>query len=135
MTSRIININDRIRHIVNDRRRVDVVRAFAVRNGVVCVVIERFGTDRYIQESNAKRLHEDEYGVLWQARFSDDEPITMVEVRDPSTDRTYFLQVHERLCPLLPDGTLGEPQALTAHNAVASTFGLRGEGYLPAFEA
>ena len=36
--------------------------------------------------------------------------------------------------PMLDGGQLGEPQALTARNAVASTFGLRGEQYEPIFE-
>jgi len=35
----------------------------------------------------------------------------------------------------LDDGELGEPQDLTAHNALASTFGMRGEEYLPLVES
>lgn len=47
------------------------------------------------------------------------------------TSQEYWLRVHPELRPLLRDGQLGEPQQLTAHNAVASTFGLRGEQYAP----
>lgn len=40
---RVIRTGDRIRYTVNDRRRVDTVRAFAVRDGVVCFVVQRAG--------------------------------------------------------------------------------------------
>jgi hypothetical protein len=35
---------------------------------------------------------------------------------------------------MLDGGQFGEPQEMTAHNAVASTFGLRGEQYEPVME-
>lgn len=35
---------------------------------------------------------------------------------------------------MLDGGFFGEPQEMTAHNAVASTFGLRGEQYSPTIE-
>lgn len=41
---------------------------------------------------------------------------------------------YAELRPLLPDGELGEPQAMTALNAVASTYGMRGEDYNLAVE-
>ena len=43
----------------------------------------------------------------------------------------HFLRVDPHLRPLLPDGSFGQPQPLTARNAVASTFGLRGDEYAP----
>ena len=63
----------------------------------------------------------------------------MVEVKNatPEPDgsfREFFLSVHPELRPILDDGALGDPQELTAHNAVASTFGLRGEEYFPTLE-
>ena len=48
--------------------------------------------------------------------------------------KEYFLRVHPELRPMTADGKTGEPQALTAHNAVASTFGLRGDDYWPTIE-
>jgi hypothetical protein len=48
--------------------------------------------------------------------------------------KEYWLRVHPELRPMLPDGSLGQPQALTAHAAVASTFGLRAEEYHPDVE-
>ena len=58
--------------------------------------------------------------------------------------KQYVLPVDPQLRPL-PDGTWSAdrqvawlaqqlPQAPTAHNAVASTFGLRGEAYQPCVE-
>jgi hypothetical protein len=38
------------------------------------------------------------------------------------------------LRPILPDGSVGAPQPLTARNAVASTFGLKGAEYIPNVE-
>jgi hypothetical protein len=62
----------------------------------------------------------------------------MVKVRNstPEPDgsvKDYFLRVHPQLRPMI-DGGLGDPQPMTARNAVASTFGLRGEEYHPTVE-
>jgi hypothetical protein len=43
--------------------------------------------------------------------------------------KDYVLRVHHELRPLLEGNILGDPQALTALNAIASTFGLRGDEY------
>lgn len=48
--------------------------------------------------------------------------------------KRYMLRVHPELRPLLDEG-LGQPQKMTARNAVASTFGLRGEEYAPYAES
>ena len=55
------------------------------------------------------------------------------------TRKTYWIHPHPELRQLrqLADGSVevfGEPQELTAHNAIASTFGRRGENYHPAVE-
>lgn len=63
----------------------------------------------------------------------------MVELTNSTEDaggtrRVYHVFCHPELRPLLPGGGLGEPQALTAQNAVASTYGMRGEEYRPEVE-
>lgn len=75
------------------------------------------------------------YGELWSL------PICMgfrrflfvrVWNSTPKPDGTreeYFIPVDTELRPLGPQGVFGEPQEYTARNAVASTFGLRGEKY------
>jgi hypothetical protein len=48
------------------------------------------------------------------------------------TRKTYWLRVDPECRPMLGGERFGERQVLTPRNAVASTFGLRGEEYVPA---
>jgi hypothetical protein len=78
------------------------------------VIIERFGAERYLSESGARKIHADDYGTLWRADLQDDEPLVVVEVLNstPEPDgpfRDYFLRV--------------PPGVRTAREAVAWTFG------------
>ena len=104
------------------------------------VMIHKYGADRYVQEGGAAEIHRDRFGVLYRREVPDDEPIVMVRVKNSTpepdgTTKEYWLRVDPNLRPLLPGGRLGgEPQKLTAHNAVASTFGRRGEEYWPEAE-
>ena len=103
------------------------------------VMVERFGANRYLKESGAVKVNEDGWGVLWRKDVPGDEPILMVELENSTAEpdgsvKKYMLRVDPECRPLL-DGGLGEPQALTARNAVASTFGLRGEEYSPQWES
>jgi hypothetical protein len=59
-----------------------------------------------------------------------DERMVALRVIDPSTSRVYILRVHPELRPMLGNGRFGEPQAMTVRNAIASTFGMRGEEYV-----
>jgi hypothetical protein len=68
-----------------------------------------------------------------------DEPLVMVKVINstPELDgssKPYFLRVHPELRVLLRD-RVGDAQALTPLNAVASTFGLTGAEYLERLQA
>jgi hypothetical protein len=107
---------------------------------------------------DAEKVHTDDFGELWRLPVSSVAGgcIMIVKVvnstADPVTGKyvDYFLRVHPELRPLLDhqrrvngnpdllDGDprrwthwtqLGEPQAMTARNAVASTFGLTGDKY------
>jgi len=102
-------------------------------------MLERFdgGTERYFRELGAKPVHEDQFGRLYRAQMPGDEDLVVVEVVNstPEPDgswKHYTLRCEPSLRPLLADGRMGEPQELTARNAVASTFGMRGENYAPA---
>ena len=99
------------------------------------VMIERYGHERYIRDAKLERAQVDDYGELY-AR-GDYVVVRVVDVARNSdgSEKVHFLPVHPELRPLLADGELGEPQAMTARNAVASTFGLRGKQYEPAWEA
>ena len=106
------------------------------------VMIQRLGADRYLIEAGATLVQSDRYGELYRREVPGDDPILMVKVMNstPEVDGTrkpYWLRVHPECRPLpVPANKmqLGEPQALTAHNAVASTFGRRGEEYAPEVE-
>jgi hypothetical protein len=78
------------------------------------VMLERFGMDRYLRESGATVIDRSDYGTLYRAEISDDEPLVMVEVENSTPE---------------PDGsfkhyTLRVPPTMTrARDAVAWTFG------------
>jgi hypothetical protein len=112
------------------------------------VMIDRYkhgesvsGAAAYLRDAGGKIIdHDERWGTLRCRKVSGDESILMVEVvnRTPEADGSYhhfFLRVSPECCPLHEDGTKGEPQKLTAHAAVASTFGKRAEEYYPEFES
>jgi hypothetical protein len=127
--------------IIEDRTSITVARIDGEQNAELRrVMVELYGRDRYLKDAGAKLVDDakDELGYprrLWRREWSDGRAIQMVEVTN-STDepdgsrRTFFLGVHPECRPILDDeGMLGEPQALTALNAVASLVGKRGEEY------
>lgn len=86
------------------------------------VMLEHYGYDRYLEESEAQPVHRDETGVLWRIELEGDEPLVMVEVVNstPEPDgihRTYWLRV--------------PPRTRTAKEGVAWTFGLEEADYVP----
>lgn len=106
------------------------------------VMIELYGPRRFLRDGGATVLdHSERFGTLFRRELPGGRPpLMMVEVvnRTPESDGTfrhYFLRVHHECRPLLPGGRLGEPQALTARAAVASTWGLRAEKYDPELES
>ncbi len=90
-------------------------------------------------------VHQDDFGTLYRY-FLHGRDLLMVKVVNstPEPDgsfKDYFLSVHPELRPLPPPGTNAAewfathpPQALTARNAVASTFSMTGEEYSPDLE-
>ncbi|WP_067828724.1 DUF6745 domain-containing protein [Nocardia inohanensis] len=86
------------------------------------VMLEHFGYDRYLAESNAEPVHRDETGILWRIPLPGDEDVVMVEVVNstPEPDgsfNTYWLRV--------------PPDTGTAKEGVAWTFGLDAAEYEP----
>lgn len=89
------------------------------------VMIERIGFERFLQESNARVLHEDtDPGgprQLLQVDLESDEPLVCVSVRCPSTGRHYLIRV--------------PPTMRTCHQAVAWTAGFDNpDDYAPVVE-
>lgn len=103
------------------------------------VMLERYGFDRFITDSGALPIHADQTGTLYRTELEDDEPLVVVRVLNSTpepdgTIKSYILRVNPELRPMYQDGTIGEPQEMTARNAVASTFGRRGAEYAPMCE-
>ena len=103
------------------------------------VMIERFGWERFDVTVKAQVVdHDERWGTLLRwPDFNNEKTLALRVVnRSPEPDgsyRRYVLPVHPELRPL-PDPERGETafgprQALTALNAVASTFGMTGEEY------
>ena len=86
------------------------------------IMLEHYGNERYLVDSGAQPVQQDEAGKLWLIMLPGDEPLTMVEVVNATAEpdgtfRTYWLRV--------PPGTR------TAKSAVAWSFGLTEEEYEP----
>ena len=104
------------------------------------VMLERYGADRYIRDIGAVALDASDFGTLYQVPLGDDEPLTMVRVTNstPEPDgsyKDYWLRVHPELRPMRRGEYVGHAQAMTALNAVASTFGLTGREYVLSFQS
>lgn len=90
------------------------------------VMIERYGMDRYLKDSNAEVVHQDNRGTLYRKVVPNDEPIVVVKVKNstPEPDGTfkdYFIRV--------------PPTIQNASHAVAWTFGIEpDEFYDPLLE-
>ena len=88
------------------------------------VMMERYGLSRYLEDSGAQLVHEDELGKLYRTEIADDEPLVMVKVMNSTaepdgTRKAYFLRV--------------PPDMTVARDAVAWTFGYpSGEQYAKA---
>ena len=89
------------------------------------IQIERFGMERFIREANAKVIHSHEMGKLYSIDLPNDpdRKLKAVLVKDPSTNREYFLRV--------------PPSIKRADDACAWTFGFEGmeaKNYRPIVE-
>jgi hypothetical protein len=89
------------------------------------IMIERVGHERLIRDGGARRLAEDETGILWRLDLADDEPVVCVEVTDatPGADAAY-----RRYVIRVP------PAVRSPREAVAWTFGVDTGEYRPAAE-
>ena len=44
------------------------------------VMIERYGPERYLMDSQAEEIHRDDFGILYRKKLPEDEPLVMVKV-------------------------------------------------------
>jgi hypothetical protein len=126
--------------IFTEPERLNVEAIHAEKNTEVQrVMIERFGWDKYTDECGAEIIdHDERFGTLMRRIVQGGEPIMFLKVINRSSEpdgsfRRYVLPVDSALRPIPDPSVLGEDfgqrQALTALNAVASTFGLTGKVY------
>jgi len=104
------------------------------------VMLARFGEDRFIRDGGATLVHQDACGALYDLGAETLAVRVLNSTPEPDGSlKPYWLYVHPELRPIARtergDVELGDPQPKTAHNAVASTFGLRGEDYVPAVQS
>ena len=85
------------------------------------VMIDRYGTEKYLRAAEGRLVQQDDFGELWRLRHGS-EPLQFVKVVNSSPE---------------PDGTFRDywlrvpPEVTTAHEAVAWTFGFTPEEYRP----
>lgn len=103
------------------------------------------GWDAIINSPQCRFIHKDDWGVLYKIGVHTVVKVVNSTPEPDGTFKDYILEVHPELRPLpyqprrqnrwapAPD-PYKDPQELTARNAVASTFGLRGEDYHPAYQ-
>lgn len=128
------------RSVVERPETITVERIDAEQNDEVRrVMVDRYGAERFLKDSRADRVQQDRYGTLYRRAFGSGQPATFVHLVNstPEADgsrREFWRRVHPELRPLLDGGRLGDPQEPTARNAVASTYGMRGDEYAPLVE-
>lgn len=135
------------RWVIEQPEQITATKVDAEQNAEVRrVMLERLGMGRYIAESDAEVVDEDKDSLghprKLLAKTIDGTRLLVLQVTNSTpepdgTHRTYLLNVHPQLRPIPPvdsGKTLGEPQKLTCHNAVASTFYMRGEEWHPDME-
>jgi hypothetical protein len=83
-------------------------------------LIERMGAPRFFFGAPARVRHIDRGRTLWEVEVPGDEPVVAVQVRCPSTGHDYTLRV--------------PPDITTCDEALAWTFNLPPNGYLPRVE-
>jgi hypothetical protein len=134
--------------VILDHSTLTLERILKEPNAEVArVMVSLCGEARFLRDVGAEVVHQDDFGTLYRYRLhGHGRDLLMVKVVNstPEPDgsfKDYFLGVHPELRPLPPPGTSATawfadhpPQALTARNAVASTFSMTGEEYFPVIQ-
>lgn len=88
------------------------------------VLIERMGWDRWLSEQGATPVHSDRFGDLYRTELNGGR-LGVVVVTNSTPEPSGHFKKYALLVP---------PEMESAHQAVASTFGLSAEQYQPAIE-
>jgi hypothetical protein len=111
------------RQIVLEPETLTAAQITRERNAEVRrIMMDRYGTEKYLREAMARQVHTDDFGTLWRLHHVGGEPMQLVQVVNSTpepdgTYRDYFLRV--------------PPDMRTAREAVAWTFQLPSDTYRP----
>ena len=113
--------------IVEDRSSVTIGRIEEEKNAEVRrVMIEMYGFDSYIKDAKIKQIQHDDFGRLYRKEIQGEPAMQFVRVVNSTAE---------------PDGSFKEycipvrNTVKTAHEAVASSFGIDVASYAPSFES
>lgn len=89
---------------------------------------------RYVRDAQFEVLDVDADPLGQPRRLLRRGGLVVVELTNSTVDadgsrRVYHVPCHPELRPMLANGGLGDPQKMTALNAVASTYGMLGSEY------
>lgn len=114
------------RWMIEEKHLITVDKINAMENiEIRRVMLEIYGTSRYILDSGAFEVRRDKYGILYWMAMKNDEPLLMVRVTNSTAE---------------PDGTFKEywlrvpPGIRSAKEGVAWTFHIDPEDYDPIIE-
>jgi hypothetical protein len=112
--------------IVEEPERISIeMIEFEMNVEIRRILVDRYGQQRYLVDSGATIIHQDEAGVLYRKDVPRDEPLVMVKVINstPEPDgsfKEYFLRV--------------PPDLTTVRAAIAWTFDMQQDQYEPTME-
>ena len=86
------------------------------------ILLERFGAERYLQETQTIPVQQDAWGTLFRKGVPGLEPIVLVRVVNSSPEPDGTFKTYQLRVP---------PWIQTAREAVAWTFGLSSTSYAP----
>ena len=98
------------------------------------VIMEHMGPEKLLKVLKAEPIDDSAWGRLYKIPRPGDSDMLWVfvegpDINSPTGFKSTWLRPHPECRPLLPNGELGPPQPLTALNAVAASYGQRGEEY------
>ncbi|MBZ0189896.1 MAG: hypothetical protein K8F91_26860 [Candidatus Obscuribacterales bacterium] len=109
--------------LIKNKTGITISMILAEKNAVIRqVMLDIYGEERFLKESRAEIIHQDECGTLLRHSFPGDEPLLMVRVKNSTAE---------------PDGTFKDyylrvpPHMERARQAVAWTFGVAEADYEP----
>jgi hypothetical protein len=126
--------------LIENPAGITVARIEAEQNAEIRrVMVDLYGLARYVRDAGFELVDDSTDSLGLPRRLHRRSGMLVVEMTNSTPDgdgsrRVYFGAVHPELRLLLPDGMLGEPQALSALAAVASTYGMRANEYVLAVE-